>query len=135
MREPLTGGATMIQLTIDMPEGALAALHQDPQEGLSSHRCLIWVLRECRRGGATEYHRCPLPHTVGLNSTASVHALQPSRAMSSLTDNITSHMLSQTPSSCMQPACERSMDTTTSRVARDRHHTVASRRVSLTTPH
>src|SRR3989442_7488385 len=26
-------------------------------------------LRECRRGGATEYHRCPLPHTVGLNPT------------------------------------------------------------------
>src|SRR6266446_3960551 len=57
-------------------------------------------LRECRRGGATEYHRCPLPHTVVLNSTASVHALQPSLAMSSLTDNITYRMLSQTPSSC-----------------------------------
>jgi len=89
----------------------------------------------CCRGGATASCRFPIPHPVLLGSTASVHALQLSLAMSSPTDNIARSKLPQTTSSCLHPACERRMDTAMSRVARDRHHTAALRSVSRTTPH
>jgi Uncharacterised protein family (UPF0175) len=37
------GGETMIQRTIDMPEGALAAVHHDPQEFARALRLAVAV--------------------------------------------------------------------------------------------
>jgi len=49
----------------------------------------------CCRGGATASCRFPIPHPVLLDSTASIHALQRSFAMSSPTDNSASSTLPQ----------------------------------------
>ena len=128
----------------------------------------------CCRGGATASCRFPIPHPVLLGSTASVHALQHSLALSSPTDTSASSTLPQATaeaepvkfeagrapgghrhiviavlqgstsfhltcsrcgSSCVHPVYERRRETATSRVARDRHHTAASRSVPRPTPH
>ena len=52
------GGETMIQLTIDMPEGALAAVHHDPQEFTRALRLAAAVkwyeMRRISQGRAAE---------------------------------------------------------------------------------
>jgi predicted HTH domain antitoxin len=52
------GGETMIQLTIDMPEGALAAVHHDPQEFTQALRLAAAVkwyeMRRISQGRAAE---------------------------------------------------------------------------------
>jgi predicted HTH domain antitoxin len=52
------GGETMIQLTIDMPEGALAAVHHDPQEFARALRLAAAVkwyeMRRISQGRAAE---------------------------------------------------------------------------------